>query len=252
MRKRGLLVGLTFSILVVAALAQAADIVNGGFETGNLSGWTSTGQTSVTSAGTDPRTNNNLSLVGVGTHSALVGDATAYGYAGSMSSSITQNFTRGTTYDHLYFAWAAVGLVPNNGVYHATDETPWFQILVKNLTDATTLFNQNYYTGNIGSITPGWYAGSNISGTNDEGIWYYRPWDTFDLDLTGIAATDELQVILTARDCTLSGHASYAYLDGFGSLKPDINTVPEPGTFALVALGLGGLIVARMRGRKQA
>jgi len=250
---------LAICLIAVGSSAFAADIVNGGFEDGTFNGWTTSGQTSITSAGTDPRTNNALALVDDGSHSARVGDQNAWGYTGDESSSITQTFIGGSTFTDLYFAWAAVGLVPNNGVPHTTAETPWFQVKVDDVTKGVNLFTQQYYTGNLGSITPGWLAGAtNTSalGQDDAGIWYYRPWDTFHLDLsnTGVSGAgnvvgDQLTVTLTTRDCTLNGHASYAYLDGFGSTPPPIAT-PEPGALLLLVGGLGSLAGLRRKFKK--
>jgi hypothetical protein len=203
----------------------------------------------ITSAGTDPLTNGAVSLVGNGTHSARVGDPYAplvdqyYG-----TSSATQQWVKSSTFSHLYFNWAAVALVPGaNAAQHTLSQTPWFQIQVLDLTTSATLFSQEYYTGTVdGGITPGWVQGSNVTAgySNDPGVWYYRPWNQFDLDLASIADGDQLEVTLTTRDCTLGGHASYAYLDGFGSVP---NPVPEPATLLLLGCALGGIYGIRRK-----
>ena len=82
-------VGLMFlGAAALSAPAQAATtITNGGFEAGNLSGWTSTGSTSVTT--TNPHS---------GTYAAMVGSTSP-----SSTSSIAQSFTAPATSPSLSF-----------------------------------------------------------------------------------------------------------------------------------------------------
>ena len=225
-------------LALVGVPAFAGGIINGGFETG-LSGWTTSGQVTTSFLGSDPRTNNVLGLPIYGTASARVGDDTAFNYGGSSQSSLSQTWLADST--DLYFKWAAVGLVPDNDVPHTTAQTPWFQVLVRDVTTNTVLFQEQYYTGNLGSITSGWYAGAvHTQGNGDDaGIWYYRPWETFHLLVT---AGDSISIALTTRDCTLGGHATYAYLDGFGTQAPP-DVVPEPASILLVGTGI--LVAAR-------
>jgi hypothetical protein len=260
--------------IVAIAIPAFADIINGGFEDGLFTGWSSTGDTSLTSAGYDPRAGGtNLSTVGVGTYSAKVGDQIAWQLSNqdppngplptrARYSSIYQQFTVGNGFTDLYFAWAAVGLVPTytgfNNPYHSVGQTPWFQIKIDNVTQSKNLFTEAYYTGNlydelgnpINGITPGWVQGvthNSALGDNGAGIWYYRPWNTFHLDLAaaGVLATDQLLVTLTAQDCSLGSHSSYAYLDGFGTSPP--LATPEPSTMLLFGFGLIGVAVFRKR-----
>lgn len=255
MRKNVIVICAVAMLLFAVTTAPVmADIVNGGFESGDFTGWTTSvgGQFSVTSVGTDPRTNNALSTVGNGTHSARVGDPVAPLLDGNYNDPFTlqQTWVKTSDFSHLYFNWAAVALVPGaNAVPHTDAQTAWFQIKVLNLTGATTLFSQEYYTGTVDSgVVAGWIAGStDTTGySNDPGVWYYRPWQQFDLDLSTVADGDNLQVMLSTRDCTLGGHASYAYLDGFGR-TPDPVQTPEPTTLLLLACGLIGIYRMRQK-----
>jgi hypothetical protein len=102
------------ALLSWAGLAYA-NFFNGGFEFGLFAGWHPEGNCLVTNAGWDPRTLNALPTVGVGLHSARVGDQYAWGYVGPQYSFMSQKETVGPTdLTDLYFAWAAVGLVPTN------------------------------------------------------------------------------------------------------------------------------------------
>ncbi|MEY9928017.1 hypothetical protein ABH926_002651 [Catenulispora sp. GP43] len=109
-------VGLTFlGTAALSAPAQAAtSITNGGFEAGNLSGWTTSGVTSVTT--TNPHS---------GTYAAMVGSTNP-----SNTSSITQSFTAPATSPSLSF-WYDV-------VCPDTVQYDWATATLKDTTTNTT------------------------------------------------------------------------------------------------------------------
>jgi len=259
---------LAVGILVISAPVAMAmpNFVNGGFETGNFNGWTLTGQDYVMNSGWDPRANNLLPTVYSGTHSAKVGDEFSYGWyynsnltppaVNDQYSSVAQRETVGANdVTDLYFAWAAVALQPAAG--HAYLDTPYFEIDINRYHNAvkSVLFTEQEYTGTPQSPNPGWTAGAldnhNLGGNFDDGsTWYYKPWDLFHINLAGagIQIGDDLEVVLTTRDCNISGHAGYAYLDGFG-ITPPVPNIPEPTTLGLLGMGVAVLVVSRMKFR---
>jgi hypothetical protein len=49
---------------------------------------------------------------------------------------------------------------------------------------------------------------------------------------------------------TLAVLAAFTTTTAFASIVPPPTDLPEPGTLALLALGVAGIAVARLRGRK--
>lgn len=204
--------------LFAFASARADDlIVNGGFETGDLTGWTATstgdGNFTVTSDPFTPLTYNATVGANSGTYYAVSDD-----YNGSQTQYLTQSFTTPDSFASATLSFA--------------------------------MFVNDVYGEDFGSAGPGGEV-SLLSSTGSLIAVLYGPLDTFEspsgVPNSYVLYSDNIASLLAA-DTTYE--LQFSSTDTSGPLNVGIDDVslittaaatPEPGTFSL--FGLGGALV---------
>lgn len=253
--KRFLVAGASLAALAAAGSAHA-QFANGGFETGDFTGWQQGGgswfggaypvpndpqyyppnssytNNIITNAGFDPLTNNHLSTVYNGAHSARVNNS-VNDYSVSVIRQTVTNYQDPT----IAFAYAAVLQAS-----HGPTDSDAFIIQLTDLTTNTTLFTENVNSATAPANS--FHTGAFYNGSN----WYYTDWTPVSIAVT---QGHDYELALLANDCPYGGHAGYAYLDGFGAVVPPPGGgVPEPATWAMLIAGFGMAGAAMRKHRK--
>ena len=256
----------------LAASPSFAIFQNGGFESGDFTGWTtgfginngltgsqpfSSGSISlvpggsfrgaVVSAGPD-LVNAPITLPRAGTRTARVNNSATGGIANFISQADIITAADRAASDsklHVRFSYAVVLEDPN----HSADGQPFFFIRVRNVTKNTTLYEDFSFAGQTGTQF------ANLGATN----YKYLDWKNADVVVPDADLGDSIEVYLLASDCEPTGHTGYAYLDGFGSAVvtpgaggPTVG-VPTLGEWALLSLSAllalsAGFVARRQRG----
>ena len=237
---------LTGAALLLLSTVASAIFTNGGFETGDFSGWTKswflnpglagaqpyTGASIVRNAGGFDRT-AVLTAAGpmaasdpivtaalyprFGTRAARVNFHPLGSNPDANANSLLQTATvvagdvdPDDSLVHLRFAYLPILENPN----HPPNEQPWFYIAVRNLTRATTVWQRFAFANEPG--VPWQIA-------NAGGVAYtYTGWQLVDVPGGAgvIEVGDSVQLEVVAAACSLGGHRGHVYVDAFGSTIP--------------------------------
>lgn len=246
------------AVAIASALASpafAASFVNGGFEAGDTSGWTTAGSyyragvnnTGLTTAlvlgsgsvdthsavintsYVDPNVGAALgSTVYSGNYAYRVEDTTFGGYASVISQKVT-NYTD----PDIFFAWKSVLLGA-----HGVNDAATMKITLTDNTTSTVLIDRTYNAASGG-------GGVDPRFSQLGGNFYTPAWQIEQLTIGAGLAGHDFTLSVLASDCQPTGHWGYVYLDGFGAQRP--NPTPEPASLALLGLGLAGLVASRRR-----
>ena len=268
---------LAAGVIFMAASPAYAIFTNGGFETGDFTGWTKTIGSNPGLTGTPPFQFSNV-VIGPGGHdaSAVVGAGTdtqapqlSLPRAGSFTARVN-DLVNGAVINsikqsdvitsadidpsdnklHVRFSYAAVLEDPG----HSPQIQPYFFVRLRNVTKNTVLYEEITFANQPGKT----FTTTNVPGFSP---WLSTAFLNVDVVVASADMGNTLEIEALGADCAAGGHGGYVYLDGFGSavVTPGPGGPPPPPidvptlsewSLILLALGLGAVALRsrRLRG----
>ncbi len=220
--------------------AQLSSCTNADFEQNSFVNWVAktgsccpismfatgvvTGQHTIMSgAGTDPHTNNTVSVVAPGgLYSARLGNDNI----GAEGEQLIYSFTVTPTNQLFIYRYAVVLEDP----LHDPIDQPRFEIRVYDQTGGPV--GCGTYNVVSGAGIPGFVTWTDPSVGDDV---HYKDWTTVGIDLSGYTG-QTLTIEFSTGDCALGGHFGYAYVDAYCSpLTVSSDYCPNTNTSTLIA-----------------
>lgn len=218
-------------VLILIASPAYALFTNGGFETGDFTGWTlggtGVGLSTVITAATPMQSGQTLDVNPYnGNYMARINDI----FGGYHYTSISQQDTiaAGDLTETLYVNWGAMLIEPIN--VHPQGDQPYFDIAV--LKNGAVL--DSFHADALLKQGGGWVN----AGYNDGDLWYKS--GTYSYALSSFAIGDAVRVEMRVEDCGWGGHGGFAFLDGIGTVYQPPGVIPEPCTMLLFGTGIAG------------
>lgn len=242
--------------LVVVPAVLLALFTNGGFETGDFTGWTKTTFLNPSLSGSPPFTTANIIRNAGGSDQSIIVTAATpetgvdprlgpaatlkfpkFGVFSARVNGPTTGFISNTikqqtitaagdvdTVDgkiHVRFTYAPVLENPS----HPPQTQPYFAVILRNVTRSTTLFETLNFSNQPG--VP-WKP----SPLNPSVL--YTDWQIVDIapPLSALAVGDTIEIEVIGADCGAGGHYGYIYADAFGAQIPGLSITkiasPDP------------------------
>lgn len=264
--------GLSLCLATAWSAVGLALFTNGGFESGSLTGWTTSHFVNNGLTGTAPFTQSSIvrtsggfdstrvvGAVGAGplsTADAVLGTSASlrvprYGdfaavvnadginrNANAIKQSAVVAQSDVDPLDgriHVRFAFAPV----MSASTHSAAQQPWIFLAVRNKSRGNAVLYQSFaYSGQAGIP---WKTSNS---------YLYTDWQVVDItpNAASLAVGDEIELEAIAAGCSLSGHAAWMYVDAFGAFLPGPSVVATAPTLVNAGDQLTYALTARNQG----